>query len=324
MQYKKYFLGVFILSLITLNQITVTGSDKNTSNRKKAEVVYKAKMNLGEGAIWDYKNDRLLWIDIQGKKLLIYKPSTGKNMSYNLPGRPGTVVPYSKDSVLIAMEKGIYVFDLKSETLSLQTRPEPDTINSRFNDGKCDPAGRFWVGSMATGKNRNAGTLYQVNHDYSVIPRIKNVSISNGIVWSPGGNKMYYIDTPTRKVAEYDFNKKSGEIEFVRYAISIPDSLGHPDGSTIDREGNIWIAMWGGHCVTKWNPQTGALLDQISVDAENVTSCAFGGKNLDQLYITTAGGNKNKSDSTDELRDGSLFIAHPGVQGIKAFYFRNE
>ncbi len=153
---------------------------------------------------------------------------------------------------------------------------------------------------------------------------IENVSISNGIVWSLDSDKMYYIDTPTQKVMVYDFNIETGEISNPKIAIEVSSDLGAPDGMTIDEEGNLWIALWGGSAVGCWNPESGELLRTVEVPAKNVTSCAFGGDNLETLYITTA----RTSTSDEELEKypnaGGVFKTNPGVKGIKAFFFKTE
>jgi sugar lactone lactonase YvrE len=153
---------------------------------------------------------------------------------------------------------------------------------------------------------------------------IENVSVSNGIAWSPDSAKMYYIDTPTHEVKEYDYNNVSGEISSPKVAIEISPDLGYPDGMTIDEEGNLWIALWGGSAVGCWNPKTGKLVRKIEVPAKNVTSCAFGDDDLGTLYITTA-----RTGTTDEElkkypNAGGVFKTVPGVKGVKANYFLTD
>ena len=151
---------------------------------------------------------------------------------------------------------------------------------------------------------------------------LDSVTISNGVAWSPDGTKMYYQDTPTRCVSQFDFNEEKGEISNRKEVIQLPEELGTPDGNTIDEEGMLWVANWGAACVTRWNPNTGELLQKIDVPALNVSAVAFGGEHLDELYITTAalwmpeGEEKNYPDA------GKLFVVKPGVRGIKCNYFK--
>src|SRR5699024_49293 len=125
--------------------------------------------------------------------------------------------------------------------------PEKHLPNNRFNDGKCDPAGRFWAGTMAMNNSENGGSLYRIDTNHKVTPMIRQVRMSNGLAWSPNNKTMYYIDTPTKQIDAFDFNPDTGEIKNKRTVVTIPESEGVPDGMTIDEEGNLWVAQWGGY-----------------------------------------------------------------------------
>lgn len=282
-----------------------------------------SKSELGEGAIWNYKTGELMWVNINGKILNFYNPQTGNNKEMFTGQMIGTVVPTSSGDVLVALTNGIYRFNTKTGSKNRLVNPEKNLPNNRFNDGKCDPAGRFWVGTMSTVDEKNAGTLYRFDTDSTIYTMIENVSISNGIVWSLDTTKMYYIDTPTQKVVSYDYNNATGEITNKKVAVEVPKEMGSPDGMTIDSEGNLWVALWGGSAVACWNPETGKLLRTINVPAKNVTSCAFGGNDLSTLYITTA-----RIATTDEELEkfpnaGGVFKCQPGVKGVEAFFFND-
>lgn len=156
-----------------------------------------------------------------------------------------------------------------------------------------------------------------------LIPAVKldSVTISNGIVWSADRRTMYYVDTPTRRVSRYRYDDSTGAIAYEGIAVQIPEEMGFPDGMTIDRCGNLWIALWGGYGVGCWNPHSGELLHRIFVPCPNAASCAFGGENLDTLYITTAGGTPDSRLRQDYPLSGSLFVCKPGVYGVKACFF---
>lgn len=315
---KYIYYIVLFLSIATACHVP----QKNNSDKSKVEIIVDSKSLLGEGALWDYKNDRFLWIDIEGRKLHILNPSSSGNKTYTMPSRIGTVVPVDKNNVLVALEDGVYNFNLMDSSFHKKSDPEPGRNDNRFNDGKCDPSGRFWVGTMSLVNQRKSGALHLINHDYVSEQKIDSVSISNGIVWSLDKTKMYYIDTPTQNVIQYDYNDDSGEITNPKIIIQIPDSIGHPDGSTLDSEGNLWIALWGGSAVTCWDTTTGELLKKMDIPAKNVTSCAFGGKNLDELYITTASIGMSEEEKQKYPHAGSLFKVNPGVTGVQAFYFK--
>lgn len=288
---------------------------------EETKLVLDSKARLGEGAIWNHNNNRLYWIDIEQGVLNIFDTDDKVNKMIDLGQRVGTVVPAKNGDVLLALQNGIFNLDEKTQDLKMIVSPEDSISTNRFNDGKCDPKGRFWVGSMSLKGRKGAGSLYKVDHDLTVTRMLDSVTISNGIAWSPNGKKMYYIDTPTRKVMEYNYDLKNGTISHPRVAIEIPDSLGMPDGSTIDSKGNLWIAMWGGSMVTCWELSSGKLLQTIDVPVKNVTSCAFGGQELDILFITTARQGLSNEDLKKYPNSGGIFAVRPGVKGIKANFF---
>jgi len=296
----------------------------STEKKDEVELVLDTKSDLGEGAIWNYKTGELIWVDITGKILNFYTPKLKNNKEMLTGQMIGTVVPAESGKMMVALENGFYQLDPETGAKKLIANPEEDIPGNRFNDGKCDPAGRFWAGTMSTTGKRQAGALYRLDADGSVHKMIDNVGTSNGIVWSPDYTKMYYIDTPTRKVMAWDYNNETGEISNPETAIEVPEEMGYPDGMTIDAEGNVWIALWGGSAVGCWNPETGELLRTISVPAKNVTSVAFGDDDLGTLYITTA----RQGTSDEELEKfplaGGVFKIRPGVKGLEAFFFKGE
>lgn len=290
----------------------------------KVELVIDSKSELGEGAIWNQKTGELLWINITGKILNFYNPLTGNNKEMFTGQMIGTVVPTESGAVLVALKNGIYKLNPETGTKKRIVDPEENLPNNRFNDGKCDPSGRFWAGTMSLQDEKGAGALYRLDADSSIHKMIENVSISNGIVWSPDNSKMYYIDTPTQKIVAYDFNNETGKIENPKIAVKVPQEMGSPDGMTIDSEGHIWVALWGGSSVACWNPVSGELLRTIEVPSKNVTSCAFGDKDLGTLYITTARIATNDEDLKKYPNAGGVFKTRPGAKGVEAYFFKDE
>jgi len=286
-----------------------------------AEMELPVHARLGEGSIWNWETQRLWWIDIEGKKLNIYDPVTKENKVIEVGQPIGTVVPAKKGGAVIALQDGIYLFDLNTNKKTMICSPEKEIDNMRFNDGKCDPAGRFWVGSLNLSFKTGAASLYRVAEGGECKKMIDNVTVSNGIVWTSDHKTMYYNDSPTRCVKAYNFLEQTGEITNERVAVSIPESMGVPDGMTIDSEDKLWVAQWGGHRVGRWDPLTGKLIAEVLVPALNVSSCAFGGPDLDILYITSA----KEGLSAEQLKaypeSGSIFKVIPGVKGIKADFW---
>lgn len=288
-----------------------------------AHLVLDQKATLGEGALWDHHNKVLYWVDIEKGRLYLYDPSKDKNREFDLGQRVGTVVPVNTGGVLVALQDGIYHFNPGTGEKQKMVHPENDIPGNRYNDGKCDPAGRFWVGSMGLKAQKHAAALYRIDPGFSWKKMIDKVTISNGIVWSIDQTQMYFIDTPTGKVMAYDYDNQTGNISNPRVAIEVPAQLGHPDGSTLDAEGKLWIAMFRGYAVTRWDPETGKLMERIEIPAPNVTSCAFGDTNLKTLYITTARAGMSEEQLQVYPHSGGLFKVKPGVKGIKANYFKS-
>ena len=285
------------------------------------ELILDAKATLGEGAIWDARAKVLYWVDIEAGRLHVFDPSTGSDQAFELGQMVGTVVPRARGGVMLALERGFAAFDPATGRLSPWADPEEHLPRNRFNDGKCDPAGRFWAGTISLDRRPGAASLYCLEPDGSVRTMLQGVTNSNGIAWGLDRQTMFYIDTPTRQVTALDYDMRTGRIENPRTAVTVPPDLGKPDGMTIDAEGSLWIALWDGGCVTRWDPRSGRLLETLAVPARRVTSCAFGGPDLDELYITTARTGLTESDLAGQPYAGGLFRARPGPRGMKAFEF---
>ena len=310
---KTFYVVIFLL--------TLSGACRNYA---RVEVIQGTQSELGEGAVWNHRTHQLLWVDITGKTLNVYAPRDGMNRELYTGQMTGTVVPAESGLAVVALQHGFYFIDPETGTKNLIADPEAERVNNRFNDGKCDPSGRFWAGTMDVEGKPGQGSLYRLNPDSSVALMLPQVSISNGIARSADHILMYYIDTPTQRVMVYDFNNRSGEISNGRTAIEIPEEMGNPDGMTIDANGHLWICLWRGAAVGCWDPETGKLIRKISVPARNVTSCAFGDADLGTLYITTARINTSEEDLRKYPDSGSLFKVRPGVSGVEAFFFRDR
>lgn len=290
----------------------------------RAKLVLDAKATLGEGAIWHPIEKKLYWVDIVGSELHIYDPATGKDMQFPTGEKPGTVVPIEGGGALLATQNSIRTIDTGTGELSLVIQPLHDP-QVRFNDGKADPSGRFWVGTMAYDTKKGAGALYRMDKDKRFHRVVDNVTISNGLVWSADKKTMYYIDTPTLTVQAFDYEDASGKISNGREAVRVPEALGgSPDGMTIDANGKLWVALHGAAAVICCDPATGEILQRVEVPAPQVTSVAFGGENLDILYITTALEGLTPEQLERYPQSGGLFSAKPGVRGVQAEFYKGE
>ena len=322
----KYLFHLTLIFILTTTSCKQKQSKNNiiedeTNSQKTATLEYKINSKLGEGALWNYKTQEFYWVDIEGKTLNIYNPKTKTNKVIKTPSRVGTVVPYTKQQAVVALEDGIYKINLENGDLKQISNVESDITENRFNDGKCDPKGNLWVGSMHLKESLPNANLYKVEPNGVTTKMVDSVTISNGIVWSKDTKKMYYIDTPSKSIKSYDYNIETSTISNEKIAVNIPESLGYPDGMTIDENDTLWVGLWNGNAVAQFDPKTGELISKIEVPAHNVTACAFGGENLDILYITTS-----TNDMTEEERKkyplaGSIFKCKPGVKGVTAFFF---
>jgi sugar lactone lactonase YvrE len=287
-----------------------------------AELHIHVKAQLGEGALWSELNKKLYWVDIEGRTFNMFDPLIFENKAFDTGKRVGTVVPIDNSHVLLALEDGIVTLNLFDGTIKYQVETDiHQNYNRRFNDGKCDPKGRFWVGTFSMDGIREVSSLYCIGRDFIIEEKISGVSISNGIVWSADENFMYYIDTPTNQIVQYDFAPHSGEIRNKKAIIEIPFDMGSPDGMTIDEEGMLWVALWDGFGVVRCDPSTGKILQKINVPAPKVTSCAFGGENLNTLFITTASVEMNDEELDRFPLSGGIFSIDVNVKGLPAKHF---
>jgi sugar lactone lactonase YvrE len=288
----------------------------------KATLAFKSHDALGEGSIWNHITQELYWLDIEGGILHIFKPDESDHQSFSLGQRIGTVVPSDTGKVILALQDGLYEFDPLTQQKRLLHAAEHDPAAMRFNDGKCDPAGRLWVGTMHLNILPEVASLYRF--EKGILEKMRSkITISNGICWSGDGKTMYYIDTPTSTVQAFDFDIEKGLLSNGRVIIETKDEFDPPDGMTIDAEGMLWIGHWKGSCVGRWNPQTGKLIAKIEVPAYHVTSCTFGGRDLDTLYITTASIEVSPEQKKQYPLAGCLFQVKPGVKGVKSFVYKN-
>ncbi len=287
----------------------------------EAKTLLETQCTLGEGAIWNDRQQVLHFVDILGEQVYTYDPVSGLYEHAPTWSKVGTVVPVEGGGLLLATHAGIATLEPETGVFEWLANPLRDPA-IRFNDGKCDPSGRFWIGSMAMDDRKEAGALYRMDADGSITQMLDGISISNGLVWSADRTSFYYIDTPTHRVDVFDYDDASGAINNRRTAFTIPEDAGDPDGMTIDSAGGLWIAMWGGGSVNCYDPQNGALLHKVEVPAPHVTSCAFGGEHLDTLYITTARDGLSAEQLERWPQSGNVFSARVGVEGVKAGYFR--
>ncbi len=277
------------------------------------------RFQLGEGPFWF--EGRLWWIDVDAGKLHSCDAAGVNRISHEFGRRIGAAVPAGDSKFLLALEDGIACHDIESNLTRIVASPEKATRGNRFNDGKCDPVGRFVAGTMSTEGKPGCGALYS----YSGAGRIEtiqdSVSISNGLAWSADGRTLYYIDTPTREIASFAYDLETGRLGDRRVVVRVPDEWGLPDGMDIDTDGNLWVAHWDGGAVRCWSATRGDCLAEIPTSCRCPTSCCFGGVGLETLFITSAGcAATGETNSPDSLA-GCVFACEPGVAGYPVTTF---
>jgi len=282
----------------------------------KVSILIEGRNLLGEGPIWLEKHRQLGWVDILKNEVLLYDLSQGNLRCFQYD-KPVTllVATDAANKLVVAMEGGVAELNLHDGALTPVLPLEPDKPNNRTNDGGCDPHGRLWVGTMDKQFEEGAGNLYMLDEG-QFVPKVKNTTIANGLVWSPDGQTMYFIDSPRKTVQAYTY-QPDGSISFLKDVVRIPETLAGPDGMAIDEEGMLWIAHYGGYSVGRWNPQNGQLLEKVDVPAPNVTACAFGGTNMKALYITTARQEMSVQKLAEYPLSGSLFCIDTDVAGAR-------
>ena len=281
----------------------------------EAKLVIESNSPLGEGPIWDRKTQVLWWVDILEGLVHRHDPADGANQSWSVEQMIGTIVTAQDGRLVIAAEKGFHWFDPETGNIELIVEPEPDKPQNRFNDGKCDPAGRLWAGTMPISEEGNSGILYCLHPDGKAETKQTGYAIPNGIVWNDEATIMYHIDSPTRQVDAWDYDNSTGSISNRRAVYHVQQEGAFPDGMAMDVEGKIWLALWGGWAVIRFDPVNGEELERIPVPVSRTSACAFGGPNLNTLFITTA----KKDITPDELEKeplaGCVFKTNPGVCG---------
>lgn len=284
----------------------------------QVDLVLDVRAALGEGPVWHPREQRLYWVDITAGRIHVHDPQGAQDLVYQVNQMVGAAVPRRSGGLVLAAQHGLGTFDLDRQELALLATPEQHLPDNRFNDGKCDPRGRFWAGTMSLIRQLAAASLYCLDTDGTVCHVLGGVTTSNGLDWTDDQRTMYYIDTPTLQVAAFDYDADSGAISNRRASITFPSGSGRPDGMTLDAEGMLWIAHWEGGRISRWDPRTGRRLQEIALPVARVTSCAFGGPNLDRLYITTARHGLTDQQLADQPHAGSLFAVTPGVTGRPA------
>ena len=284
-------------------------------SHEQARLLLAARNELGEGPSWDAAAAELLWVDIDRNEMHRYDFAGARHDVARATTAVTVIVPRRAGGYVLTLEDAIAIVDDWGDEPVIMTRVGHDPDRIRMNDGKCDTRGRLWAGSMARDATPGAGALYRADPDGSLHEMLADVSISNGLGWSPDDTKMYYVDTGRQAIDVFDFDVEAGSIHDRRTLVEIPTEVGLPDGLAVDSDGCIWLALWGGHAVRRYGPE-GAPLDVIELPTPQVTSCVFGGRDLRDLYITSAGKELDDGPDRSQELDGGLFTVRVSTPGL--------
>ena len=272
-----------------------------------------AKALLGEGPLWDVTDQALYWVDIKRHEIHRFDPVTGEDRKWTTPEDVGSLAVRDDGNLVIAMTSGFYYFDLDTGKARPLCNPEPDLPDNRFNDGKPDRQGRFWAGSMHDPETEATGSLYRLDADHSCHRMVEGIICSNSLCWSPDDRVLYYADSFQRTIWAWDYDPVSGEIDNRRDFIKFPDDDGVPDGATVDVDGFIWVAVWNGWRLDRYDP-TGRLVSQVELPTQCPTCPAFGGAELNVIYITSA--TIKIDERSKQPQAGGIFAVDAGVRGL--------
>jgi sugar lactone lactonase YvrE len=285
----------------------------------EAELAFPAQCELAEGPVWDAVRQRLLWVDIIAGTVHTADPASGFDRVFSVGSHVGAAGLTAGGALLLALADGFAVCDADGQHLTRLPGPAIDAATVRFNDGKPDPWGGFWAGTMQIDEGRDGlGRLYRLSPDGSVGVLLTGVSLSNGLDWADDRQTFYYVDSPSGGIDVFDTDPQTGALSNRRRFADITDGL--PDGLTLDAEGGIWIAIWGTGEVRRFRPD-GTLDAIVHVPASQVSSVAFGGADLATLYITTAREDYTPAQRRAEPHAGDIFRCVPGVSGRLPFRF---
>lgn len=302
-------------------------------------VIKNAASTTGEGPHW-VPGARVLWhVDITANDVHRYDVTTGQDSKVHLDDTVSFVTPTKSnpESLVIGLGRRISLLDWKTGSVSHLTDELDVGTKNRFNDGKCDPSGRLWAGTMgheprpggsAGGLERHMGSLYSLTKG-QLKHHLGKIDISNGLDWTSDHRTMFYIDSVPRKVYAFDFDITKGEISNQRVAVDFddgPQDRGVPDGCCLDAEDKLWVACYGGGCVIRFDPETGKELQQVKIPAKRTTSCCFGGDNLDELYVTCGKfGMTEEEFKNEQPLAGSVFkVTGLGVKGKPMFCYEDK
>jgi sugar lactone lactonase YvrE len=270
---------------------------------------------LGESPTWDARDGALYWVDLRAPALRRLHAATAEVRSWTMPEVIGAVVQRASGGLVVALKHGLFGFDPATERLDALATVETGRPENRLNDARCDPAGRIFCGSMWDFGAQTTGALYRVDADRSVTRIRTGVTIANAIAFAPAGRTIYFADTRAGSIERAGYDPASGTVGAWSVLAAPEAAPGRPDGATVDAEGFVWNARYGGGCLARFSPD--GRLDRIApLPVSQPTSCAFGGEGFRTLFVTTSRQRLSEAQRAAEPLAGSLLALDVGVAGL--------
>lgn len=284
-------------------------------SQNQVDCVFDEPSLLGESPLWHPEEQALYWVDIEKPALHRFDPMTKQHDTWFMPTSITCIGLHAKEGLIAGMRHGFAKIMLPSGDMTMIYSPITDVERLMFNDGSCDRAGHFWVGTKNLIGQENTGLLYRLDLNGHCTEITEGFSVTNGIVWSPDNAILYICDSLARRIYQYDFTIETGKLSHKRIFAQLSEESGYPDGLAVDSEGGIWNAHWDGSRITRYLPN-GNIDEVISLPVRCPTSCCFGGPDLTTLYITSASTGMNEDELKQNPKAGCVFSIQVGVKGL--------
>lgn len=282
----------------------------------RVNCIWQGDCILGEGPVWDHNAQFLYWVDIESARIHRLNTRNTQHDVWQMPEKVGAIALSNPGELIAALRSGLARVDLRTGSSQFIVQPLKDNLAVRFNDGKCDALGRFWGGFMDVAESNPMGGLFRFDQKGSAVTQVlDNITIANGLGWSPDNRYFYHTDSATRTISRYAFDLITGTLSAPHIFVRVPDTDGYPDGLAVDSEGYIWGAHWDGWRVTRYTPE-GKVDRVIEMPVQRPTACCFGGPDLTTLYVTSARRDLDAAALAKGPLAGAVFAVETGVKGL--------
>jgi sugar lactone lactonase YvrE len=287
-------------------------------SKHRVQCVADVRANVGEGPVWVPSEQALYWVDNKGRTIFC-RDESGEVRTFETPFEICCLAPRASGGFIAGTDRGLAAIDPHAGRYDVLENPESDISGNRFNDGKTDPWGRFWSGTMDNAEKAATGSLYRFDADLSWMKMDSGYLVTNGPAFDRQRLRMYHTDSAAKIIYVFDLTD-SGALSDRREFCSFGQQDGSPDGMTVDRDGHLWVCFWDGWCIRRLSP-AGAVVDRIEMPVQRPTSCTFGGPDLDRLYVTSARLGLDEDSLRMQPCAGGLFLVDTGVRGISETSF---